>query len=173
MGFIEMRVYIGLGSNLDDPKRQVRKALQVLTSLPGSTLCRYSSLYRSPPMGPQDQPDYINAVAELETGLSAAELLSLLQAIENQQGRVRGAVRWGPRTLDLDILIYGQAQIKAPELTVPHPGIAERPFVLYPLAEITPDLEIPGRGALQELLDRCPPRGLERLAPEGLIERHD
>ncbi len=173
MGFIEMRVYIGLGSNLDDPKRQVRKALHALTSLPGSTLCRYSSLYRSPPMGPQDQPDYINAVAELETSLSAAELLSLLQAIENQQGRVRGAVRWGPRTLDLDILIYGQAQIKAPELTVPHPGIAERPFVLYPLAEIAPDLEIPGRGALQELLDRCPPRGLERLAPEGLIERHD
>jgi 2-amino-4-hydroxy-6-hydroxymethyldihydropteridine diphosphokinase len=173
MGFIEMRVYIGLGSNLDDPKRQVRYALQVLTGLPGSTLCRYSSLYRSPPMGPQDQPDYINAVAELETGLSAAELLSLLQAIENQQGRVRGAARWGPRTLDLDILIYGQAQIKAPELTVPHPGIAERPFVLYPLAEIAPDLEIPGCGALQELLDRCPPRGLERLAPEGLIERHD
>ena len=173
MGFIEMRVYIGLGSNLDDPKRQVRKALQALTGLPGSTLCRYSSLYRSPPMGPQDQPDYINAVAELETGLSAAELLSLLQAIENQQGRVRGAARWGPRTLDLDILIYGQAQIKAPKLTVPHPGIAERPFVLYPLAEIAPDLEIPGCGALQELLDRCPPKGLKRLAPEGLIERHD
>ncbi|HZC00777.1 MAG TPA: 2-amino-4-hydroxy-6-hydroxymethyldihydropteridine diphosphokinase, partial [Gammaproteobacteria bacterium] len=100
-------------------------------------------------------------------------LLSLLQAIENQQGRVRGATRWGPRTLDLDILIYGQAQIKAPELTVPHPGIAERPFVLYPLAEIAPDLKIPGCGALQELLDRCPPKGLERLAPEGLIERHD
>ena len=168
-----MRVYIGLGSNLDDPKRQVWKALQALAGLPGSTLCRYSSLYRSPPMGPQDQPDYINAVAELETGLSAAELLSLLQAIENQQGRVRGAVRWGPRTLDLDILIYGQAQIKAPELTVPHPGIAERPFVLYPLAEIAPDLKIPGCGALQGLLDRCPPKGLERLAPEGLIERHD
>lgn len=168
-----MRVYIGLGSNLDDPKQQVRKALHALTGLPGSILCRYSSLYRSPPMGPQDQPDYINAVAELETGLSAAELLSLLQAIENQQGRVRGATRWGPRTLDLDILIYGQAQIKAPELTVPHPGIAERPFVLYPLAEIAPDLEIPGCGALQGLLDRCPPKGLERLAPEGLIERHD
>jgi 2-amino-4-hydroxy-6-hydroxymethyldihydropteridine diphosphokinase len=147
--------------------------LQVLMGLPGSTLCRYSSLYRSPPMGPQDQPDYINAVAELETGLSAAELLSLLQAIEDQQGRVRGAARWGPRTLDLDILIYGQAQIKAPKLTVPHPGIAERPFVLYPLAEIAPDLEIPGCGALQKLLDRCPPKGLERLAPEGLIEHHD
>src|ERR671915_583470 len=110
MGFIEMRVYIGLGSNLGDPKRQGRGALQALAGLPGSTLCRYSSLYRSPPMGPQDQPDYINAVAELETGLSAAELLSLLQAIENQQGRVRGAGRWGTRAPDLDILIYGAAQ---------------------------------------------------------------
>lgn len=119
-------------------------------------------------MGPQDQPDYINAVAELETMLPALRLLALLQEIENRQGRLRGPVRWGPRTLDLDLLIYGQERIVDPTLTVPHPGIAGRAFVLYPLAEIAPGLHIPGLGPLQGFLSRCPPAGLERLDHGGL-----
>jgi 2-amino-4-hydroxy-6-hydroxymethyldihydropteridine diphosphokinase len=117
-------------------------------------------------MGPPDQPDYINAVAELETRWPAPALLALLQDIENQQGRTRGRVQWGPRTLDLDLLIYGQARIEEAHLTVPHPGIALRPFVLYPLAEIAPSLTIPGLGALEDLLRRCPPQGLKRLTQE-------
>ncbi len=161
-----IRAYIGIGSNINDPERQVKRALEALAALPRSRLRKHSDLYRSCPMGPQDQPDYINAVAELETRLPALELLDFLQDIENQQGRVRGAVRWGPRTLDLDLLIYGQARIEEAGLTVPHPGIAERAFVLYPLSEIAPDLAIPGLGALQELLRRCPPEGLERLTHE-------
>jgi 2-amino-4-hydroxy-6-hydroxymethyldihydropteridine diphosphokinase len=161
------RTYVGIGSNLDDPEQQVRRALKALATLPDTTLLRYSSLYRSLPMGPQDQPDYINAVAELETTLPALRLLGLLQAIETQQGRVRGPVKWGPRTLDLDLLVYGRAQIAKATLTVPHPGIAERVFVLYPLAEIAPGLDIPGLGPLQELLSHCPPEGLERLGHES------
>lgn len=158
--------YIGLGSNLNDPERQVRRAFKALAALPRSTLRKHSSLYHSRPMGPEDQPDYINAVAELETSWSAPALLSLLQDIENRQGRVRGPVRWGPRTLDLDLLIYGQERIEEADLTVPHPGIAHRAFVLYPLSEIAPDLTVPGLGALQDLLSRCPSAGLERLAEE-------
>ncbi|MFN2309430.1 MAG: 2-amino-4-hydroxy-6-hydroxymethyldihydropteridine diphosphokinase [Gammaproteobacteria bacterium] len=154
--------FIGLGSNLDDPRTQIERALQALSDLPETTCTAHSAMYRSAPMGPQDQPAYINAVARLETGLSAEALLDALQAIEARHGRVRG-LRWGPRTLDLDILLYGSVVSDSPRLQVPHPGLVERNFVLYPLAEIAPDLVIPGLGPLQGWLAGCPPAGLERL----------
>jgi 2-amino-4-hydroxy-6-hydroxymethyldihydropteridine diphosphokinase len=156
-------VYIGLGSNLQEPVQQVRRAIAALEHLPQTQRVRVSSLYRSPPMGPADQPDYINAVAMLETTLSAQELLRELQNIEARQGRVRGAVRWGARTLDLDILLYGQQTINTEQLTIPHAGLHQRPFVLYPLQEIAPTLTIPGRGGVDQLIARCPGSEPERL----------
>lgn len=147
--------YIGLGSNLKDPHRQLTRAIASLKSLADCRCLAVSGLYRSKPMGPQDQPDYINAVMALETDLSALALLDVLQAIEQQQGRVRGAEQWGPRTLDLDLLIYCDWMIDEPRLKIPHPGLHERSFVLYPLYEIAPTLQVPGRGALVELLQHC------------------
>lgn len=144
------RAFIGLGSNLDDPVRQVRSALAELADLPRTRLLRHSSLYRSPPMGPSGQPDYVNAVALLETALEPIELLDALQAIEAAHGR-RRELRWGPRTLDLDLLIYGELCLDHPRLLLPHPGIGERAFVLVPLAEVAPELEIPGRGPVAAL----------------------
>jgi 2-amino-4-hydroxy-6-hydroxymethyldihydropteridine diphosphokinase len=155
--------FIGLGSNLDDPRRQVGRALEELAGLPETTLAAQSGLYRSAPMGPADQPAYINAVARLETRLAPEALLDALQAIEARHGRVRAGDRWGPRTLDLDILLYGDARIDSPRLRVPHPGLAARNFVLQPLAELAPDLDIPGLGPLRDLLARCPAAALERL----------
>lgn len=114
-------------------------------------------------MGPPEQPDYINAVAALETELAPRALLSALQSIEARHGRTRGPLRWGPRTLDLDLLLYGEERIESADLVLPHPGVAERPFVLYPLHELVPALEIPGRGSLRALLERCSDAGLERL----------
>ena len=158
-----VQAWIGLGSNLEQPLQQVRSALDELSEIPDTHLIAVSSLYRSAPLGPADQPSYINAVACLETQLTAVALLDALQAIETAHGRVRTGVRWGPRSLDLDILLYANEQIVTTRLTVPHPGIAARSFVLYPLAEIAPDLEIPGLGLLRELLAHCPAEGLERL----------
>ena len=160
--------YIGLGSNLQDPIAQVRQALTDLEQLPESRVTARSSLYSSSPMGPKDQPTYINAVAQIETRLSPLALLGELQAIEDRHGRVRGAQRWGPRTLDLDLLLFGQAVIDEPTLTVPHPGVLEREFVLYPLAEIASDLTIPRIGKLADLLRDRPLGGLQRLAADGL-----
>jgi len=156
--------YIALGSNLDDPLAQVRQAMDELAHLRDSRLHAASSLYRSAPMGPADQPDYINAVVALETRLSPHALLDALQAIEQVHGRVREGERWGPRSLDLDVLLYGKETINDQRLTVPHPGIAERAFVLYPLQEIVaPDFTIPGHGSLQELLSRVAADRPERL----------
>ena len=155
--------WIGLGSNLDDPVRQVNAALAALCRLPESRLLTCSGLYRSAPMGPQNQPDYINAVAGVQTSLPAEVLLEALQAIESAHARVRGE-RWGARTLDLDILLYGDEVINTPRLTVPHPGIAERNFVLAPLAELAPQLLVPGRGVVQALRDAVSNKGLERVA---------
>jgi 2-amino-4-hydroxy-6-hydroxymethyldihydropteridine diphosphokinase len=157
-----MKVYIGLGSNLANPETQVLSAQQDLAKLPLTQDIAMSSLYKSPPMGPKDQPDYINAVVALETSLSPNDLLSQLQEIEQQHGRVRQR-HWGERTLDLDILLYGDEQINEPHLHVPHKGIADRAFVLYPLAEIAPNLLIPKFGHITELLASCPKDGLERL----------
>lgn len=158
-----VRAYVGLGSNQSDPARQVRAALTELAGLPQTALVARSSLYRSAPLGPPDQPDYVNAVAGLDSGLSALELLHALQAIETAHGRVRGGVRWGPRTLDLDLLLYDDASFDAPELTVPHPGLHRRAFVLYPLEEIAAGLSIPGHGKLTALLARVSSEGLERM----------
>lgn len=162
MSSVGVAAYIGLGSNLQDPLRQLKEAFTALSALPESKLLSRSSLYGSKPMGPQDQPDYVNAVALLETRLPPLQLLHELQQIENQQGRVRQR-RWGERTLDLDLLLYGDQCIDLPELVVPHIGLAERNFVLYPLHEIAPELHIPKLGALQQLLDNCPLDTLQLL----------
>lgn len=157
------RVYIGLGSNLADPLAQLRSALAALAALPQTSLASQSSFYASDPLGPADQPRYVNAVAALDTDLSPLELLDALQTIELEQGRMRKAERWGPRTLDLDILLFGERQLAEPRLTVPHYHMHARAFVLYPLAEIAPQLRLPDGRALDELLAACPFEGLERL----------
>jgi 2-amino-4-hydroxy-6-hydroxymethyldihydropteridine diphosphokinase len=143
--------WIGLGSNLDDPRRQVLDALRELGETDGISLRARSSLYMSAPMGPQDQPDFINAVAAVETQLAPLELLASLRSIERRHARRRER-HWGPRTLDLDLLLYGSETIEHPDLQVPHPGIAGRSFVLLPLREIAPGIEIPGKGKVEELL---------------------
>ncbi|GGO71075.1 2-amino-4-hydroxy-6-hydroxymethyldihydropteridine diphosphokinase [Bowmanella pacifica] len=156
------RCYIGLGSNLDQPQEQLLQALRMLDQPSVAKLLRSSSFYASKPMGPQDQPDYVNAVAVVETLLAPLDFLHALQTIENHQGRVRER-RWGARTLDLDILLYDDQVIELPELTVPHYGMAEREFVLYPLFEIAPDLVMPDGRKLGVLLDACPGNGLLTL----------
>lgn len=161
---VSVTAYIGLGSNLSSPVRQVLGARKEITALTGITEAAFSSLYRSSPMGPQDQPNYINAVMAVYTTLAAITLLHCLQDIENQHHRVR-LERWGARTLDLDLLLFGDQQIDDSELTVPHPGVAQRAFVLYPLREIAePSLSIPGQGFLQDLMLKCPSDGLEKLS---------
>ena len=158
-----MQSYIGLGSNLDNPELQLDTALGALDDIPDTRLVKQSSFYRSAPMGPRDQPDFINAVALLDSVLTAGQLLARLQTIENRQGRGRGGQRWGPRTLDLDLLLYGNRIIDEPELTVPHPGIRRRNFVLAPLLELAPELEIPGLGRADELLAAAGCAGITRL----------
>ncbi len=153
---------VGIGSNLDDPEAQARSALRALESLPESRLVAASSLYRNPPLGPQDQPDYINAVALLETRLSPHALLDALQGVERAHHRVRGR-RWGPRTLDLDLLTFGSACISDARLIVPHPGLARRAFVVFALAEIAPELEIPGLPTPARLQERMNEAGIVRL----------
>jgi 2-amino-4-hydroxy-6-hydroxymethyldihydropteridine diphosphokinase len=155
-------VYIGLGSNLQNPSEQIHSARAAIAAVTGIEEQGFSSLYHSAPMGPQDQPDYVNAVMAVTTELSPLELLRALQAIENSHGRVR-AERWGARTLDLDILLYGEQVIELPDLTVPHIGMTERAFVLYPLYEIAPHTIIPNKGRLVDLLEHCPLAGLTRL----------
>jgi 2-amino-4-hydroxy-6-hydroxymethyldihydropteridine diphosphokinase len=157
------RVYIGLGSNLAAPLEQLRSALAALAALPQTSLTAQSSFYISDPLGPADQPRYVNAVAALDTELPPLELLDALQAIEQEQGRMRKAERWGPRTLDLDILLFGERQLEEPRLTVPHYHMHARAFVLYPLAEVAPQLQLPDGRALSALLAACPYAGLERI----------
>jgi 2-amino-4-hydroxy-6-hydroxymethyldihydropteridine diphosphokinase len=158
------RAYVGFGSNLDNPAEQIRAALAAVADMPGTTLLSASSLYSSSPMGPQDQPDYINAVAELETVFTPQQLLAELLRIEREAGRNReNALHWGPRVLDLDLLVYADQQISEPYLTVPHPGIAERSFVVLPLFEIAPDLQIPGVATVRSLAQSIDSAGLRRL----------
>ena len=157
------KVFIGLGSNLDDPLSQLKKAIEYLKQLEVLDVINISSFYSSPPMGPQDQPDYINAVIEVATTLSAEQLLDELQQIEHKQGRERKQ-HWGARTLDLDILLYGEKVINTERLTVPHSGISERNFVLYPLSDLVDEnFEIPKSGSISELLKTCPMAGVTRL----------
>lgn len=155
--------YLGLGGNLDHPAERLRAARHAIAALPGVREVACSSLYHSAPMGPIDQPEYVNAVMAVETTLAPLDLLAALQAVEAQFGRVRDGQRWGPRTLDLDILLYGQHCFDTGSLKVPHPGLAVREFVVYPLLEIAPGLEIPGLGRLADLAQHCPLRGLARI----------
>lgn len=150
-----IRAYVGIGANVGDPVRQVLAALRALADgLPQTRLLAHSRLYRNPPFGPVPQPDYVNAVAALETRLEAPVLLAALQAIEQTAGRTREGPRWGPRTLDLDLLLFGGECVDEPGLRVPHPGLPDRDFVLFPLLELAPELQIPGLGPLQALCAR-------------------
>ncbi|WP_122437175.1 2-amino-4-hydroxy-6-hydroxymethyldihydropteridine diphosphokinase [Pseudomonas viridiflava] len=159
------RVYIGLGSNLADPAEQLRSALKALEQLPGSQLAGVSSFYVSDSLLP-GQPRFTNAVTALDTSLAPLVLLDALQSIELDQGRERHE-RWGPRTLDLDILLFGNHLIDEPRLKVPHYHMQERPFVLYPLAELAPGLILADGRELSQLLSNCPFVGLERLLAQA------
>jgi 2-amino-4-hydroxy-6-hydroxymethyldihydropteridine diphosphokinase len=154
--------YIGIGSNLGDPPARVRAAFEALAEFPGCRLVARSRLYRTRPFGPVDQGDFINAVAGVLTTLTAAVLLAGIRGIEAAGGRVR-AERWGPRILDLDLLVFGNQRITTPELEVPHPGIAERGFVLAPLADIAPNLYVPGLGRVEVLLRALPDTGIAEV----------
>jgi 2-amino-4-hydroxy-6-hydroxymethyldihydropteridine diphosphokinase len=154
--------YIGIGSNLDAPQAQVERAFDELAKLPLTRLSARSSLYRSAPVGYAAQPDFINAVAELDTTLGAQQLLAELQAIEVRHERRRSFAN-APRTLDLDLLLFGDARIDEPQLVVPHPRMHERAFVLRPLVEIAPQARIPELGRAAALLARCADRKVERI----------
>ena len=158
-----VEAFIGLGSNLGKPQQQLEQAIQALRDIDGIVVKRVSSNYKSAPVGPEGQGDYINAVLSIETELSAEQLLDVLQGIENRQGRVR-TERWGARTLDMDILLYGDELIDSERLTVPHKQIAHRNFVLLPLMEITSEeFQVPGQGALLDILGHCPDNAIEKL----------
>ncbi|MBM7037846.1 2-amino-4-hydroxy-6-hydroxymethyldihydropteridine diphosphokinase [Vibrio ulleungensis] len=157
-------VYIAIGSNLGDSIATAKLAIEALRALPHSQFIGCSSLYSSSPMGPQEQPDYVNAVAKIDTQLLPLELLDLTQKIELEQGRVRKDERWGPRTLDLDLLLFGDQVINTERLTIPHYGMKTREFVLYPLMEIEPQLQLPDGTAIASLITHIDKNGLEILA---------
>jgi 2-amino-4-hydroxy-6-hydroxymethyldihydropteridine diphosphokinase len=158
----QVTAYVGIGANLEDPTAKVRTALDELGRLPATVLVRSSSLYRTAPVGYLDQPDFINAVAQLRTGLAAEALLLALLGIEARHGRVR-STRNAPRTLDLDLLLFGEQIMDEPGLVVPHPRMHERAFVLVPLPEIAPGARVPGHGLVSALAGRCEQAGLAAL----------
>jgi 2-amino-4-hydroxy-6-hydroxymethyldihydropteridine diphosphokinase len=155
--------YVGIGSNLDEPRRQVERAYEALANLPRSRLVLRSALFRTVPFGEVVQPPFVNAAAGLLTQLSPEELLAELRNLERALGREPPRQRWGPRVIDLDLLVFGRETRATDALTLPHPGIAERDFVLYPLALIAPDLDVPGLGRVATLRARVANRGIERL----------
>ena len=155
--------YIGVGSNLENPQAQVLAAFAALAAIADTRVVLTSPLYVSRPFAPPTQPDYVNAAAGLLTRLGPGELLAQLRAIESRFGRPERHERWGPRVIDLDILVFGRERRQDPQLTLPHPGIVERNFVLYPLADIAPELDVPGLGRVSELQRRVAPEGLQRL----------
>jgi len=157
-----VRAFIGIGANLDDPVAQVTTALDELAHLPATRFVAASPLYRTPPMGPPGQPAYVNAVAEVVTTLAPHALLDELQRLEQAHRRVR-AERWGPRTLDLDLLLYGDLTLVDERLSIPHPGIACRAFVLLPLAALAPEIHVPGHGCVRELAAAVDSAGISRL----------
>jgi len=160
-----MRAYVALGSNQDDPAARVRAAFESLDACPQVRVVKRSSLYLTAPWGVTDQPDFINAAAELETGLPPAALMQLLLDVERHAGRSREGTRWGPRVLDLDLLMYGDLVVDLPGLTLPHPRMAERAFVLLPLHEIAPDLRVPGHDRVDVLLGKLDAGTCKRLGP--------
>ena len=155
--------YVGIGSNLDQPADQVQRALRALSQLPQTRLVLQSSLYGSKPMGPATQPDFVNAVAGLLTQLDMAAFFGALRALESALGREPARVRWGPRRIDLDLLLFDAERLDGAELTLPHPGIVQRNFVLYPLLEVAPELNVPGHGRVTELAARVDAAGIWRL----------
>jgi 2-amino-4-hydroxy-6-hydroxymethyldihydropteridine diphosphokinase len=155
--------YVGVGSNLAEPAQQVTRALRALADLPRTVLVVSSPMYRTQPLGELAQPAFVNAVAGLLTQSTPEELLASLRSLERELGREPPRERWGPRLIDLDLLVVGRETRAADTLTLPHAGIAERDFVLYPLADIAPDLEVPGLGRAAMLRDRVANRGIERL----------
>lgn len=157
------RAFIGLGSNLQDPAQQLQSALKALASTEGITQVTASPFYRSVAIGPGEQPDYVNAVAALNTKLTPIALLEALQGIEQSHGRVRGALRWTARTLDLDLLLFDDVVIESERLTVPHPHLANRNFVLRPLWDLAPDLILPDGRAIATLLAACGEGGITPL----------
>jgi 2-amino-4-hydroxy-6-hydroxymethyldihydropteridine diphosphokinase len=158
--------YVGLGSNLDEPATQVRRALSALAALPATRLLRRSRLYRSRPLGPVAQPDFVNAAAGLLTQLDASDFFAELRALERALGREPTRERWGPRRIDLDLLMFAQLQLQGPELQLPHPGIVKRNFVLYPLSEVAPELVVPGCGPLAALTAAVSAEGIWPLPNE-------
>jgi 2-amino-4-hydroxy-6-hydroxymethyldihydropteridine diphosphokinase len=158
---------VALGSNLSDPVRQVRAAFAALATLPETRLIARSSLWRSQPLGPQDQPEFINAAAGLLTTAEPRALLESLQEVERRFGKTAPSVRWGPRVIDLDLLAVGSLEIAEPGLKLPHPGLHQRNFVLYPLSEIAAELWVPGRARVCRLRERISPAGIERLTARG------
>lgn len=156
-------VYIGLGSNLESPVQQLQQAIDRIAGISQTRLVAVSSFYRSTAVGPGEQPDYVNAAALLETELDAHTLLDEMQAIEKSQGRVRGPEQWVPRTLDLDLLLFDNEQIETERLSVPHPRMTERNFVLQPLLDLNADLRMPDGRSIENLLQQLPASGLWRL----------
>jgi 2-amino-4-hydroxy-6-hydroxymethyldihydropteridine diphosphokinase len=161
--------YIALGSNLGDPAAQIRRAMQALAAMPETRLVRRSSLYRNPPAGYLDQPEFVNAVARIETRLAPRDLLEQLLAIERAHGRARDFPN-GPRTLDLDILLYGERTVREPGLTIPHPRMLERAFVLVPLAEIAPETVVPGGGRIADLVKNVDASALVKLGDDEALD---
>lgn len=157
-----MRVYVALGSNLGQREQHIHAAFDEMAALAGVSGLQCSSLYETEPMGPQDQPDYLNAVCGFDYRDTARHLLEELQALEKLHGRFEGGLRWGARPLDLDILLYGNQRIEEPDLIVPHIGLAQRSFVLWPLVELDPALVVPGLGSVQELQQHCQQFGIKR-----------
>lgn len=154
--------YIAIGSNLASPLDQVNAAIAALAAIPQSQLLAQSAFYRTPPLGPQDQPDYLNAAVALNTALAPEALLDHTQRIELEQGRVRKAERWGPRTLDLDIMLFGDEVINTPRLTVPHYDMKNRAFMLLPLSEIAPGLRFADGALLADVLATLDQSGIRR-----------
>ena len=164
MSSLWVPVYVAIGSNLNEPSDQVRKAFDALASLAKTRLISRSRLYRSAPLGPKDQPEFVNAAAGLLTQLSARELLVQLKDLERKLGRDVPVLRWGPRVIDLDLLVYAAERINETDLTVPHPGVPVRNFVLYPLQDIAAELNIPGHGSVAQLAARVGDAGLVPLS---------
>jgi len=155
-------VYVALGSNLDDPHRHLLEGSQDINRYPECEVLKTSSIYETSPMGPQDQPHYLNSVAKVQCRLEPLELLRQLKLTEQRHGRAEVSERWTARPLDLDILLFGKLQLHTDRLQIPHPGIADRSFVLWPLAELEPNLDIPVHGNIQELMWRCPKFGIRK-----------
>ncbi len=166
------KAFLGLGSNLNSPSRQIKAALKAIAKLPGTQLVCCAPWYQSIAIGPGSQPRYINTVVEIDTVLKPRALLQVLQQVEKRQGRKR-IVRWGPRTLDIDILLYAKQTLKTQQLQIPHPRLGERNFVLYPMADIAPELSLPDGTPLAKLLANCSPEGIVRLSAKGRGGRTD